>query len=393
MVDPAVVIFAIKAAVKLGQATCNALVDSAQARPLLLPVGDLAGSIAEAEAIEFFDRPENQLLVDAGGPYHGFDTKALREAYCTIQKVADRLDGNGSPADAVAIIAGLHKFEQQKEAFGPTGEPVAARRADPDAVLLGDDPVRVRHRPGVQEPPALDGVLPPLAGAQHPVLFGPGRHEFLGAEMAREVRGRGGHGPRRASAPGPDARVPGQTPHEAELAEDGRQGRVDPPGGDGDQRPGGVPGASTGPPPWAPAHRVGPPQEECGLPLPVSRRLSPEQRAISQRPGPGRGSDIRAARPRCHHQPQALDQSLQSSGPARLPALYRAHEWRVCGPWLRESRSPLQAGGDRHPPQRRSEAPECPGQPPSAPAPRLRPRGERSRVGIDGGSPTSVIES
>jgi hypothetical protein len=119
MVDPAVVIFAIKAAVKLGQATCNVLVDSTQARPLLLPVGDLAGSIAEAEAIEFFDRPENQPLVGPRGPYHGFDGKALREAYCTIQKVADKLGGNGSSADAVAIIAGLHTFEQQKQAFGP----------------------------------------------------------------------------------------------------------------------------------------------------------------------------------------------------------------------------------------------------------------------------------
>jgi hypothetical protein len=176
-----------------------------------------------------------------------------------------------------------------------------------------------------KEPPALDGVLPRPAGAQHPVLFGPGGHEFLGAEMAREIRGRGGHGPRRP--PGPGARMSGQTPHEAELAEDVRQGRVDPPGGDGHQRPGGVSRGPAGPPPRAPAHRVGSSQEECGLPLPVPRRVAPEQRAVSQRVGPGRGSDVWATRPRCHHHPEALDQSLQSRGSARRPALYRAHEW------------------------------------------------------------------
>jgi hypothetical protein len=119
MVNPAVVIFAIKATVKLGQKTYDVLVDSTEAKPLLLPVGDLAGSIAEADAIAFFDRPENQRLVGADGPYQGFDGKALCEAYRTIQKVEEKLGANGSPADAVAIISGLHLFEQQKEAFGP----------------------------------------------------------------------------------------------------------------------------------------------------------------------------------------------------------------------------------------------------------------------------------
>ena len=39
------------------------------------------------------------------------------------------------------------------------GEPVAAGRAGSAAVLLGDHPVRVRNRPGVQEPPAPGGVF------------------------------------------------------------------------------------------------------------------------------------------------------------------------------------------------------------------------------------------
>jgi len=115
--NPAVVIFAIQSAVKLGQKTYDVLVDSTQAKPLLLPVGDLAGSIAQADAIAFFDRPENQALVDPGGPYAGFDGKDLVEAYRTIQKLTEEL--NGSPEDAVAIISGLHEFEQQKKEFGP----------------------------------------------------------------------------------------------------------------------------------------------------------------------------------------------------------------------------------------------------------------------------------
>jgi hypothetical protein len=115
--NPAIVIFAIQSAVKLGQKTYDVLVDSTQAKPLLLPVGDLAGSIAEADAIAFFDRPENQRLVKPGGPYAGFDDKALLDAYGTIQKLTEKL--NGSPPDAVEIISGLHEFEQQKKEFGP----------------------------------------------------------------------------------------------------------------------------------------------------------------------------------------------------------------------------------------------------------------------------------
>jgi hypothetical protein len=110
MVDPTVVIFAIKAAVQLGQKTYDVLVARTHAQPLLFPVGELAGAIAEADAIAFFDRSENQPLVEPGGPYHGFDAQGLCEAYRTLQKVEEKLGADGSPADAVAIIAGLHRL-------------------------------------------------------------------------------------------------------------------------------------------------------------------------------------------------------------------------------------------------------------------------------------------
>lgn len=120
MVDPALVLFAIQAAVKLGRKTYEVLLDSTQAEPLLLPIGSLAGSIKEAEAIEFFDRPENRPLVDTEGPYHNFAGPRLISAFLTVNQIGERLgtDG-GSTAEAVDIIRGLYKFEQHKQGFGP----------------------------------------------------------------------------------------------------------------------------------------------------------------------------------------------------------------------------------------------------------------------------------
>ena len=66
MIPPALVLFAIQAGVKLGQKTYEVLVDSTQAAPLVLPLGTLAGSIREADAVDFFDRKENQPLVAPG---------------------------------------------------------------------------------------------------------------------------------------------------------------------------------------------------------------------------------------------------------------------------------------------------------------------------------------
>ncbi len=66
-------------------------------------------------------------------------------------------------------------------------------------------------------------------------LFCPRRPELSGAEVAREVRRRGGHESVRPRVQRPLTRAARQASHEAELAEDVREGRVDPPGGDGDQ--------------------------------------------------------------------------------------------------------------------------------------------------------------
>jgi hypothetical protein len=110
------------------------------------------------------------------------------------------------------------------------------------------------------------------------------------AQVARRIRGRGGHGAIRLCRTRPGAGAAGQAPHETELAEDVRESRLDSPGGDGDQRPGGVSGAAPGPA----ADRMGAAPEERGLPLPLSRRRTAEQRALSQRVGPGGRPHARA---------------------------------------------------------------------------------------------------
>jgi hypothetical protein len=111
------VLFAIQAAVKLGRKVYDVLVDETVEAPLLLPIGDLAGSIALAHAIAFFDGPGRALRA-VGGPYHDLPNDALVQAYVTVTRIEDTL-GTSKPSEAVALIANLHAFEQRKQEFGP----------------------------------------------------------------------------------------------------------------------------------------------------------------------------------------------------------------------------------------------------------------------------------
>lgn len=70
--DPALIIFAIESAVRLGQKLNDILVDETIERPLVLPVGTLYADIDALDASDFFDREENRHLVEEGGPYFGF---------------------------------------------------------------------------------------------------------------------------------------------------------------------------------------------------------------------------------------------------------------------------------------------------------------------------------
>lgn len=74
--------------------THDVLVDSRQ--PLMLPVDDLVGSIAKADAIAVFDRLENHRLVNPGGATAASEGKALWE-----------LGADGSSAGADLIMRGI----------------------------------------------------------------------------------------------------------------------------------------------------------------------------------------------------------------------------------------------------------------------------------------------
>ena len=89
----ATVLFAIDAAVKLGRKLYDILIDDTAEQPLLLPVGELFGSISEAEAQEFFDSAEGQLLTAPGAPYHDFTKKKLVKAFRTMKRVELELAG------------------------------------------------------------------------------------------------------------------------------------------------------------------------------------------------------------------------------------------------------------------------------------------------------------
>jgi hypothetical protein len=97
------------------------------------------------------------------------------EDFRRAQTFADRFVGWGWVA----------RLDRDARRVNPLLQDVARR----DALLLGHHPVRVRHRPGVQEPAAPPGALPATAGAQHAVFPRPGRHELSRPEAARPVPG------------------------------------------------------------------------------------------------------------------------------------------------------------------------------------------------------------
>src|SRR5436190_2107467 len=117
--DPSIVIFAIEAAVKLGQKVYAVLVDETAERALLLPTGDLFGSVLENDATQYFLQPENLRLIKAGGPYAGFSPAQQLEAYRTLLDINRRLDGPAEDLQqAQQIVEGLQAFRQLKAGFG-----------------------------------------------------------------------------------------------------------------------------------------------------------------------------------------------------------------------------------------------------------------------------------
>jgi hypothetical protein len=112
------VLFAINAGIKLGRKVHQVLIDETHERPMVLPLGDLFGSISNAEALEFFACPENHHLTGDGGPYHGLPDSELIKAYKTIEGIRGDLGSTASRDDAIEIVTNLHRYEQYREGFG-----------------------------------------------------------------------------------------------------------------------------------------------------------------------------------------------------------------------------------------------------------------------------------
>ena len=111
------IMFGIEAGVKLGTKLNNVLVDATVEKPMLLPVGELFGSVTENDAIEFFDdHPE---LTTAGQPYYRLSRADKLKAYKTLKQIDDRIVGSGSvSSEAVQIVSNLHKLQQYKQGLG-----------------------------------------------------------------------------------------------------------------------------------------------------------------------------------------------------------------------------------------------------------------------------------
>ena len=111
------IMFGIEAGVKLGTKLNDVLVDATIEKPMLLPVGELFGSVTEDDAIEFFD--DHPQLTTAGQPYCRLSREDKLKAYKTLKQIDDRVTGSGSVSlEAVQIVSNMHKLQQYKQGLG-----------------------------------------------------------------------------------------------------------------------------------------------------------------------------------------------------------------------------------------------------------------------------------
>ncbi len=114
------IMFGIEAGIKLGQKVNDVLVDATVEKPMLLPVGELFGSVQKDDAVDFFDdHPE---LTAAGAPYHNLSKADKLTAFKTLMHLDARTqafskEGDVS-ADTIEIVSRLQSFEQYKKGFG-----------------------------------------------------------------------------------------------------------------------------------------------------------------------------------------------------------------------------------------------------------------------------------
>jgi hypothetical protein len=125
MFDPQLVIFAIEAGVKLGRKINEVLVDETAQRPLLLPLGDLFGSVTEAEAMRFFTVEHAELIAPNGSCHEIRDDRdKLIAVYRAMRGLEPELtvplaDFNGRRLELVRQLSALDQFDQAFKAKSP----------------------------------------------------------------------------------------------------------------------------------------------------------------------------------------------------------------------------------------------------------------------------------
>lgn len=139
MIPPALALFAIEAGVRLGRKINEVLVDETAQRPLLMPLGDLFGSVTEAEAMHFFAVEQPALIAPNGSCFALRNNRPkLILVYRAMRGVEGQLNAPVVDVDAkrreiVGQLSALDQFDQKFEAGNP------ARRILGTVVEIGVD--------------------------------------------------------------------------------------------------------------------------------------------------------------------------------------------------------------------------------------------------------------
>jgi len=179
--------FAIEAGIKLGRKVNEVLVDETAQRPLLLPLGDLFGSVQEADAMRFFNT-DGKSLVAANGPLfpHRTDRPKLLEFYRAMLGVEDAQGPVANSAarrdEVVAQLAALDQFDEKFKAKNP------ARRIFGTLVEIGIDYL-VTHPEALGKDSPARKVIHSFASALDETDFAEGSgREVLGDLLSAALR-------------------------------------------------------------------------------------------------------------------------------------------------------------------------------------------------------------
>jgi hypothetical protein len=115
MIDPGLVLFAIRSGARLGRKAHDLLVNQAQTRPLYIPLDYVVGDATTADAWTYFGRDENRALISDGGPYSTAGDAEITHAYLSILEVDRTAREPEAPAKRTETLMQLYKFTQARD--------------------------------------------------------------------------------------------------------------------------------------------------------------------------------------------------------------------------------------------------------------------------------------